>query len=350
MIYRVFYSGTYILLLAAFLGLTYASNVTNYRFQIQRNTRVSHGATIVSATTPDDVTLLVCAAQCGPDSQCNMFEYSERRLSCTLYSDRIFDSTFERSPSNDSHLGFRINFENITDGEWTLVFLAQQKINYSVYDAWSNTGLSHDNPFSLGFDFDCVRLAYEPGKCNQHFRSHLLDEWYNIHVGKVRYSLRKGGTEVAFIEFDGLGSGPDDWFDQTRLLNSTWGTSLMSMDYMGVQGYFSPPHTARRFNAYGSMHLNCTDQWLYATVVDQSSDSCSGEWGFPAGFDFPIFLFSPYSGPAGPFVPNYYGTYPQFGLEFRGKVWCLWLFKGCERERDGLTFFTMSRFSCETRY
>ncbi|GFS17058.1 hypothetical protein ElyMa_004971800 [Elysia marginata] len=80
---------------------------------------------------------------------------------------------------NTGFLSTRIK-DNITAGEWTLVFRAQKLINSSVFDIWNQTGLSHDNPVPYGFPMECISMSYDP-KCDRHFRSHILDDWVDIY-------------------------------------------------------------------------------------------------------------------------------------------------------------------------
>ncbi|KAK3759210.1 hypothetical protein RRG08_054932 [Elysia crispata] len=282
----------YFLLFCALLRLTDGLNVTSHRFRIQKHTKLTSGVTKIRDVSRRDMTILVCAAQCGSEDQCNMFDFNERQNSCTLFSQTIFDPGVLRSPSPEYHLGFRIDFDNITSAGWTLVFKAHKLINSSVYNAWTNSDQVHDHPLLPGFPFECLSLGYVDTSCagNQHFRSLILNEWRHTDVDRVWFSLKTGSTQVAFIEFDGLGSDRDTWFTESRVLNSTWGPYLSSVQHMGISGYFTSA-TARRFNVFGPL-TGCVDEWLYTTVVDQMQDECNNQWDLPTGTGFPVFLYS----------------------------------------------------------
>ncbi|GFS17061.1 hypothetical protein ElyMa_004971900 [Elysia marginata] len=74
--------------------------------------------TRISATIPITIskkinkylTLLVCAARCGHEDQCNMFELSYANQTCSLFSERIFDTGVNKEPATDQDVGFRTNF------------------------------------------------------------------------------------------------------------------------------------------------------------------------------------------------------------------------------------------------
>ncbi|GFS17052.1 hypothetical protein ElyMa_004971600 [Elysia marginata] len=119
------------------------------------------------------------------------------------------------------------------------------------------------------------------------------------------------GNEVAFVEFYNMGSSRDEWFDQQFIANSSWGLFFGSLPYMGTEGYYNPPHTARRFNMFKDMMHPCAGNTLFTTVIDQMTDECGNDWGNPTRSGFPVFLYSPHP-TEGATVINRTGTgYPM---------------------------------------
>ena len=62
-----------------------------------------------------------------------------------------------------------------------MVFRAQSRVGVPVYQTWLNSSLQHDlDPHTNDFPEACLRLT-DYGLCDRHFRSHILDNWENIH-------------------------------------------------------------------------------------------------------------------------------------------------------------------------
>ncbi|XP_021364342.1 uncharacterized protein LOC110457380 [Mizuhopecten yessoensis] len=55
------------------------------------------------------------------------------------------------------------------------------------------------------------------------YKSSILNQWgSNLTATAAKVSFFKSGQEQAYVVFDASGKGKDDWFDQTRIIDSNW--------------------------------------------------------------------------------------------------------------------------------
>ncbi|KAK0063894.1 hypothetical protein Bpfe_006579, partial [Biomphalaria pfeifferi] len=88
-----------------------------------------------------------------------------------------------------------------------------------MYDTWITNGQHDDNPLSSS----SLNGSYRQdnlGGCKKHFRSFILDNW--INVKKVKLSVYVNGSDVDYIEFQGVSTSRDTWFKQALISNSSW--------------------------------------------------------------------------------------------------------------------------------
>ncbi|KAK3106273.1 hypothetical protein FSP39_016496 [Pinctada imbricata] len=124
--------------------------------------------------------------------------------------------------------------------KWELIFHARagngEKVMPAFYGTHSkcaaNAGVScriQDGCFQDAIDPSAVLLLKSEPK--HHLRSSIIDHWVNANIKMVKVSLFKDGEEVAYIVFNAVGSTKDNWFHNTRILESSWCDVLTNGKY-----------------------------------------------------------------------------------------------------------------------
>ncbi|XP_062603616.1 uncharacterized protein LOC134265425 [Saccostrea cucullata] len=114
-------------------------------------------------------------------------------------------------------------------GEWELIFHASSGNGQNVYRTWKTKYNKCDIfnqvcpcPIHKG----CLPSNFQPEKYTNPprkiLRSPFIDFWSCLNIRKVRFELNTRGKTVAFIEFDGKGSNYLNWFDNGRILKTSW--------------------------------------------------------------------------------------------------------------------------------
>ncbi|GFN80561.1 hypothetical protein PoB_000706700 [Plakobranchus ocellatus] len=252
---------SFLLILPLITPIWGSANVTQniFKFKILTGVVVESGSIQIQKVKREEMSLVLCATYCN--NACGMFAVNNVESECITYSDRAYEVGLITTGPVNWKLGYRTDYDTVSTNEWTLVFRAQKKIGFSVFDAWNRTGEYDDHPIQHSFPLECL--------------------------------------QVAFIEFNGTGSDRDSWFTQERILNSTWSPGLnneSSLPDMGVAGYYVEGSAARRFNIYGP-RVTCGLEWLYTTVLDHLDDICDHDWDIDP-VSFPNFLYSTTNGRA----------------------------------------------------
>ncbi|XP_070191486.1 uncharacterized protein [Littorina saxatilis] len=163
------------------------------------------------------------------------------------------------------------------DNGYFLAFRITPGIQSSAYKKFMADGNSDDT--------DCLVFQNVPEgckttdgrlSCDRHYRSRLLDVWNRHPIARVRVGVYKDNVEQRFFEFNGKSSNFDNWFSQSRLIDSSY-TDLSAtqakpnfFSIAGDQGY------GRRFfihNNYGGCGVD--SGWL--VVSDKSDPLCPWE-------------------------------------------------------------------------
>merc|ERR1719242_371483 len=98
--------------------------------------------------------------------------------------------------------------------EWRIAFRGASAINESVWAAYSTAGVG-------GVAGAGCRKVHSVKPCYHHWRNdEVLDDWTGID--EVAFVVYKASKMVAYVTFDGKGSDNLSWFDQGRLLTTSW--------------------------------------------------------------------------------------------------------------------------------
>ncbi|XP_025084646.1 uncharacterized protein LOC112558387 [Pomacea canaliculata] len=135
--------------------------------------------------------------------------------------------------------------------------------------------------------------CYTNGKCNRHYRSGLFKYWVQLGVTQVKLSVYKDGEEKQYAVFDGRDSSYLSWFNEQKLLESSW-TDLKTAkkDYFSwdLKTLSDPRGNRRMFISNNSSDCATATGWL---MLKESYDKC--DWGNPRDNKFPFIIFSPTS-------------------------------------------------------
>ncbi|XP_076463578.1 uncharacterized protein LOC143295821 [Babylonia areolata] len=175
-------------------------------------------------------------------------------------------STPQPPPSGDGGV--------VRQGDYTLAFRLTPGIGQSSYDTYTKVGHNDDDPL--------VRRVLPAGcltvdgslPCDRHYRSKVLDLWDRLRVEKARVAVYVNRSEVAFFEFNAVGSDYINWFQKERLASSSY-TDLFTepKNFCSVKAY----NIYRRFYVSRN-HGGCAVDrgWL---IVWDTADTCRPVWG-----------------------------------------------------------------------
>ena len=109
--------------------------------------------------------------------------------------------------------------------------------------------------------------------------SEIVDNWKTYNITKVKVNIIDNENVVAFLVFNGCGSSTSNWFDQNRLLESSWTdlTTTTPIQYFSLSGlqvahlsdYTSVIYKARFFISSVVDFENCNNDqgWLVTTYI-----------------------------------------------------------------------------------
>ncbi|CAG5124560.1 unnamed protein product [Candidula unifasciata] len=230
------------------------------------------------------MTSLKCASRCY--TMCGIAVYSRVNNTCVTFRNRIHQSGFTVSRKAGCVVIYKNDAAFMQD--WTLVFRAQAGIGHPVVDYWSSKGKQDDNPLSETFPASCLRFD-KSSSCDRHFRSYILDNWKNIV--QVRYSLYREGKEVSYIVFNGTGSNGTSWFQQSRILSTSW-TKLKNegpIEHFTLL-VFENDVSKRSFYIFGP-HNGCGTDYALTFIIERDKDACAEIWQVQS-VPVPVFIYS----------------------------------------------------------
>ncbi|KAK3756735.1 hypothetical protein RRG08_018459 [Elysia crispata] len=280
-----------LLLVTTEVTLCSASNTQYLQFMHKQGHRVALRGTEIGRISGPDVTLLGCGRLCGKHD-CKLVHSSSVHKICEIFAEAYYAVSL--SPDPDWDVGYTPAALVIYQ-QWTLVFRTQKEISEPVYRTWMDTGISHDEPVPNNFPPACLRM-FDYESCDRHFRSHILDDWYGVHL-----SVIKNDTEVAYIIFDGSGTDMQSWFDKANVIDSTWFSGIKNDTSLFVPTDIKgrcEEYLCRRFLFYGP-YVGCWTEWFYLMIVDRDSDYCTYWWHPSSVYKAePAIAYSPTSGQA----------------------------------------------------
>ncbi|CAL1536540.1 unnamed protein product [Lymnaea stagnalis] len=200
------------------------------------------------------MSLARCAIFCT--GGCESATFSRILNRCVTFKEKIIESSIKRT----------------MDAHWYVIY----KNGPAEFDDWT-------------IPVECLQLTYS-NTCTRHFRSFILDQWVNID--KVKLSLYNDGVEMKYILFDGRGPSWYSWFEQSRILNSSW-TNIISdpnIKDFSIDG-LDDGYSIHRFSIYGPYN-GCDMETTYLFALDIFQDACSPEWPMTIT-SFPKIIYSP---------------------------------------------------------
>ncbi|XP_061184824.1 uncharacterized protein LOC133192833 [Saccostrea echinata] len=184
------------------------------------------------------------------------------------------------------------------EGDWELVFHAVSGSGENVTEAWRTKYKKECDLFKnncpCSIKDGCLPSSFKMetlGSCpRKHLRSVKIDYWNCLDVKKVKLALNSQGKTLAFLEFDGKGSNLMNWFQNSRILNSSW-TDMNKHGSYNVFSIDKENRYGRHFfvnKVYPRTGCAADEGWL--VVMDfKRSGPCPCE----AQKSYPQFLYSP---------------------------------------------------------
>ena len=152
--------------------------------------------------------------------------------------------------------------------EWTLVFRGTPGVNTPM--SWAYMDYQSE-PVEDG----CRQFSSNM-PCNSHYRNNKkLDEWSNVN--EVALVLYKDSRRAAYIVFDGKGSNLKNWFNQSRIITS-------SFEDIGKILHFNIFFAMYTFLIHGDTSM-CSSTKGWVAVIDNDGDRCL--WKKTTGGDWP---------------------------------------------------------------
>eukprot|EP00105_Crassostrea_gigas_P006256 XP_011420121.1 PREDICTED: uncharacterized protein LOC105322915 isoform X2 [Crassostrea gigas] len=178
--------------------------------------------------------------------------------------------------------------------DWALIFHAPSGNGEDVLNTWKTR---HNNcdivsgicPCSMSDGCLPPKARIETYKSpSKTLRSPFIDYWDCLNINKVKFELNVQGDTVAFLEFDGRGSNYLNWFNNSRILNSSW-TDLDKSETYNVFSIDTESMFGRNFfinKNNGVCHVR--SGWLVVKEKTNITNLC--EWDKHT--TYPQFLYS----------------------------------------------------------
>ncbi|XP_069118291.1 uncharacterized protein [Argopecten irradians] len=168
-------------------------------------------------------------------------------------------------------------------GDWTLVYRARSENEREV-------AFSYVHPFGTD-EFNAIPGCLSTSgtaKCNGNYRHTAIDQWRSLDVRRVKVEMYKGSLPVAFIVFNGTGTGATDWFNRKSVLSSSWTDIKSRGDCFSFFGRKDELVNRRLY--INKATSSCKDDigWM---LVSESKGECP----YDNGAKHPIFLYSEHS-------------------------------------------------------
>jgi hypothetical protein len=82
-----------------------------------------------------------------------------------------------------------------------------------------------------------------------HYRDIIVNHWSNLDIKLVKFAFYDVDKEVAYVIFNGKDSNIINWFDKSRVIDSSWQdlTSTSVYNRFSIEGHSDGKHTDRRF-------------------------------------------------------------------------------------------------------
>lgn len=189
-------------------------------------------------------------------------------------------------------VGLNIRMSRGEEECWALVYKISTGGNGSAYNLFMSGDSLNVN------DEEAMSLHCSKNPSRKHFKSDIVNNWSTNGIDQVRVSVYVNGIEQMFLLFNGSETNKTNWFDESRLMNSSYSdlneqkdVSFFSVD--GINGnasnYQDVGYYSRRFYIRNETTGNCNtsdDGWL---LVGDEQGNCDYERKIE---DKPFILFS----------------------------------------------------------
>ncbi|XP_053374333.1 uncharacterized protein LOC123544905, partial [Mercenaria mercenaria] len=125
--------------------------------------------------------------------------------------------------------------------------------------------------------------------CTLHYRDPRIDTWSEQKISKVRYSIYKDGQEVAWVLFNAVDSTMDNWFDKSRVIDSSYTdlTSSAKYNFFAINDPSSVLHLVTRHWYVSNNFAGCpNDDYWFVTMEG------SGNCDYDNFAQYPYILYS----------------------------------------------------------
>ncbi|XP_052811302.1 uncharacterized protein LOC128238970 isoform X2 [Mya arenaria] len=148
-------------------------------------------------------------------------------------------------------------------GGWKMVFRASAGNGKSVYDAWTK-----------GTDTTTTKPVDMARSYSSHFReANLYYRWSSLNIKYVKFALYKDNLETAYIVFNGDGSTNTNWFNKTRVLESSWSDLTPDATY-NIFSVIGDNRNLRNF-FINRKYAGCSGDIGHFVVSDGPKGSCA---------------------------------------------------------------------------
>ncbi|XP_052081840.1 serine-rich adhesin for platelets-like isoform X1 [Mytilus californianus] len=186
-------------------------------------------------------------------------------------------------------VGLNIRMSRGEEECWALVYKISTGGNGSAY----NLFMSGD---SLNVNDEEAMSLHCSNPSRKHFKSDIVNNWSTNGIDQVRVSVYVNGIEQIFLLFNGSKTNKTNWFDESRLMNSSYSdlneqtnVSFFSVDGISGNADDSVGNYSRRFYIRNETTGNCETSdygWLF---VGDELGNCDYERKIE---DKPFILFS----------------------------------------------------------
>ncbi|XP_069141059.1 uncharacterized protein [Argopecten irradians] len=129
-------------------------------------------------------------------------------------------------------------------GDWVLVFKGVTGGSTSIYDLFLG---------NTSYNAYVKEAQVLDNSFPDHYKSDIINYWDDMDITKVKVGVYVGHEERTFFEFDARGCNISNWFDRSKLINSSYTDLLLTstpVNYFSMEGHkgqTGEDHHVRRF-------------------------------------------------------------------------------------------------------
>lgn len=164
--------------------------------------------------------------------------------------------------------------------EWRLAFRGESGVKTSVYGAYTTQMAGTVEP-------GCMQFKNPNMTCSHHYRNNdVFDNWKD--VDQVALVVYRGGNRVANVVFDGSSSDVINWFDQSKIVSSSWiDIKTVGKNFFSVIGH----HDLNRHFFMEHQYGGCPNDMGWFVAIDMVNPPCTWE-NNPCKHQWPCFLYT----------------------------------------------------------